>query len=72
MPYQVEFLDIQKVEQYVDELRVLTRISSFIKPNQKQFKQANPELISAYFDKFSKQDLENVILPLLQTKIKTI
>lgn len=44
----------------------------YSKPNQKQFKQANPELISAYFDKFSKQDLENVILPLLQTKIKTI
>ena len=52
MPYQVEFLDIQKVEQYVDELRALTRISSFIKPNQKQFKEANESLMSAYLDKF--------------------
>lgn len=56
MPYQVEFLDIQKVEQYVDELRALTRISSFIKPNQKQFKQFDESLHKAYLNKFSDED----------------
>lgn len=37
MPYQVEFLDIQKVDQYVDELRRLARFNSLIIETKKNY-----------------------------------
>ena len=37
----------------------------------KRFTSPNPELISAYFDKFSKKDLENIVKPILEQKLNS-